>query len=516
VNATPPPVAPRGPFPRQGSIPAGVKAIMGAQATPKVTEPMPYDPMTLKPQTTATGMGKTPKDQAALDLQDAHEREQYLSRRADELRPLDSMGAKNKLADIEGELAKVRKRKAKASTAYQKATEEETPAEGPSPAATETPKVEEPKHYTPIAPKGRPDVLATYEDASGYNREYRVEKDPISGTYNAVYDQTAGDGSKKVNTHETGFKTYNDAAKGIGAIMHRFGQHGHTNPPTVHDPVALKENETLAVKEKEQKEAQEKQEQETRAATEKAHRENWEAKSYLESLPVPAGKKATATVGGQEVSGTQIGPFLVHKTDGAKYYQLTHLGTGFKVDGRPMLNDAKQLAGLLSRVGNWNFGDPKSDVGSKTIKDALPLVAALRQGDHAKAREVIDNHTKPVAPAATETPVNVDAAVGHIESITADLPHLDIAGIRERFGPLSNLDKDTLLAVARRVGYNSLSGSRKQVADQLLSTLERKKASQVQTGMIPGPPSETSKGKETPKADEKTHYGGCVDPGGEG
>jgi hypothetical protein len=66
-----------------------------------------------------------------------------------------------------------------------------------------------------------------------------------------------------------------------------------------------------------------------------------------------------------------------------------------------------------------------------------------------------------------------------------DAPALSIEDLRARFAPVRQYPKPILDGIARRLGY-SLSGSRDEVAEQLLQTLERMRISQMRGDVIKG------------------------------
>jgi hypothetical protein len=162
--------------------------------------------------------------------------------------------------------------------------------------------------------------------------------------------------------------------------------------------------------------------------------------------------------------------------------------------------DRDSVPALVERIQSARAGggEPAADLQAvlkkltvaplKSVAKALGVPAGRTKADTLAALQSFIAGGPAAGPGAGggRDPGAADRGYREYEAIQRDLSGLSIEEIRVRFRPILELAKPDLEEIARRLGYTSVGGSREEIARQLLSVLERKKTSQVQTSFIGG------------------------------
>lgn len=216
-------------------------------------------------------------------------------------------------------------------------------------------------------------VLASVLCADDFRREYRVEW--LEGVWCAVYDRP--EKGEVGNVHREGYESRAEALVAVAEIYAQFPPHvvrlGISNSvvQAEYDRLVSERQVEIERKATAEREQQEREEQNQRAKAE-----------LLGSVPKKGFKRGTVTLAteegttGETVSGTVVGPFLVHKIDSRGYTVVhckTGLGTGVRGVSRELAIGA---AGLFSLRGNWDFG-PGEKPDAETLQHGQRVKKAV-------------------------------------------------------------------------------------------------------------------------------------------
>lgn len=255
-----------------------------------------------------------------------------------------------------------------------------------------------------------PEVLAEIETSGGHKRQYRIVHGMKDGkvVYNVVYDEP--ENGIVGNEHEGGLPSYHDASKAVGQIVERLGN--RVNVLGIHDKMAKAEHDSIKEGKERDSKAKADAEKSSREALDKIQRENSEAEQHIRGSEKPTGKKASLDISTGTVNGTQIGPFLIAKSEGKKgtknkndHYDIHHMTSKMGAGHSYSLAEAKLMAHMLAKHGKWDFTEEQARKGlpPETLEHAHKVLGAFKAGKWADLKKHLDDKAdKPSAPPVIE------------------------------------------------------------------------------------------------------------------
>jgi hypothetical protein len=244
-----------------------------------------------------------------------------------------------------------------------------------------------------LRPGNRNEIVATYEQAGGHTRWYRVE--PHYSGINGVYWQPVYDVPElNIWRQECGAKhdTYDDACVEIGTHLERLPERDCLR---ITDLKVQESHDRIRQQKTEQVRLESNRKVQEELAYRAKQQANAEAKIELDRMTAKIkGKKGMVPIkvgDGTEqtqAQGIVIGPFLVHKRDGVNGYIITHIASGMKASDATTLAGARQLAALTGRHGDWSVAAPDKE----TMSYGLNVCRQWVRGDWAGLLKHVQEH----------------------------------------------------------------------------------------------------------------------------